>query len=81
MSCCKICTANVTYSYRNVNGETVTRDIWQVDGDFFCKECLDNIIAQTHTKRKTGRKNIKISYELDRPSHPRGKIINRSKDC
>lgn len=83
MSICKWCRAILTYSYGNVNGDTVTRDIWQVDGEYLCRECVLLIIEQTHHKIKTGRKHIKITYELDRPTHPRGKIINRreEEDC
>lgn len=80
MSACVKCDAKLTYSYRNVNGDTVLQDIYQVDGDFFCKPCIETIILQTHHIKKTGRKNIKITLELDRPTHCRNNIINKKED-
>lgn len=80
MSHCLKCTAKLTYSYRNVNGETVLQDIYQVDGDFFCKPCLESIIAQTHHTKTTGRKHLKTILEIDRPDYCRGKIIHQKED-
>ena len=80
MSNCIKCSAKLTYSYRNVNGETVLQDIYQVDGDFFCKPCILTIIEQTHHTKKTGRKYIKVTLELDSPTHTRDKIINKKED-
>lgn len=80
MSSCLKCSAKLTYSYRNVNGDTVLQDIYQVDGDFFCATCIQTIIEQTHHTKITGRKHIKTTLELDRPTHPRGKVINKTED-
>ena len=80
MSNCLKCEAKLTYSYRDLNGETVLQDIYQIDGDFFCVSCIKSIIAQTHHTKTTGRKHIKTTLALDRPTHPRNKVINRKED-
>jgi len=81
MSSCLKCDAKLTYSYRDVNGETVLQDIYQVDGDFFCTVCLRAIITHTHHSKTTGRKHLKVTLELDRPTYCRGNVIHKGDEC
>ena len=77
---CELCDKKITYSYSNINGDTVINSFFQVKQNYICVECVKDVVTQTHHKVKKGRKHITTTLEIDWPTYSEGRVINKKCD-